>query len=155
MAIKYNFKKSNQKTISDKYISEPIQRFLTNSTMSGLLLFGSAFIAIVLANSPWGESYYYFWENRVSIGFGDHMLSKTLHHWINDGLMAIFFFVVGLELKREIIAGELRTFKNAVVPLVAAVGGMIIPAAIFLGFNHDPEFAKGWGVPMATDIAFA
>jgi Na+:H+ antiporter, NhaA family len=155
MAIKYTFKNSKRKSFSDKYLSDPIQRFLSNSTMSGILLFVSALIAILLANSPWAEEYHHIWEYKFSIGFSDNLLSKTLHHWINDGLMAIFFFVVGLELKREIIAGELREFKKAVVPLVAAIGGMLLPALIYMAFNVNTDYSTGWGIPMATDIAFA
>ncbi len=155
MAFKYTFKKAIQQSISDKYIAEPMQRFLSNSSMSGILLFASAVLALILANSPMSEQYHDFWKQKFSIGFGERALSKTLHHWINDGLMAIFFFVVGLELKKEIIAGELREFKKAVVPLVGAIGGMVLPASIYLFFTHNTDYSAGWGIPMATDIAFA
>jgi NhaA family Na+:H+ antiporter len=144
-----------QKDLIDRWLVDPMQRFLKNSSMSGIVLFSAALIALILSNSPWAEPFHHFWEINFSIGFGDHQLSKTLHHWINDGLMAVFFFVVGLELKREIIGGELSNPRNAILPVVAAVGGMVVPAVIFLVINPSGEAAKGWGIPMATDIAFA
>src|SRR5690606_35911487 len=109
----------------DKWIIDPINRFINNSTMSGVVLFSSAFLAIILSNSPWGEQFHQLWEYEFSVGFDGNYITKSLHHWINDGLMAIFFFVVGLELKREIVAGELRSPKNAIFPIVAALGGML------------------------------
>lgn len=136
-------------------IMNPILGFIHKSSTSGILLFASAFIAILLSNSPWSESFHHIWETEFSIGFNGKMLTKSLHHWINDGLMAVFFFVVGLELKREILAGELSTPSKAVLPIVAAAGGMIFPALIYLFFNPDGDAASGWGIPMATDIAFA
>lgn len=139
----------------DKYILDPMGRFLSNSTMSGIVLFSSALLAIILSNSPWSGAFHHFWETPVSIGFGEHQLSKSIHHWINDGLMAVFFFVVGLELKREIISGELSNPKAAVMPVAAAAGGMIIPAVIYFFLNQSGETTGGWGIPMATDIAFA
>jgi NhaA family Na+:H+ antiporter len=123
--------------------------------MSGIMLFSSALIALILANSPWSETYHHFWETPFTIGFGEHVLTKSLHHWINDGLMAVFFFVVGLELKREIVAGELSDPKNAILPVSAAIAGMMVPAAIFTWFNFGEASVSGWGIPMATDIAFA
>jgi len=139
----------------DKWIIDPMKRFMSNSSMSGIILFSSAALALILSNSPWKEEFHHFWEIEVSIGFGDALLSKSLHHWINDGLMAIFFFVVGLELKREIIAGELRNPKNAILPLGAAIGGMAVPALVYILINPIGEAQDGWGIPMATDIAFA
>lgn len=139
----------------DRWVIEPMKDFINNSTTSGIILFSSAAIALILANSPWSDAYHNFWHNSFSIGFGDHVLTKSLHHWINDGLMAIFFFVVGLELKREIIGGELSNPKNAISPLVAAVGGMLFPALIYVFFNSSGVSLDGWGIPMATDIAFA
>ncbi len=139
----------------DKWILEPINQFIGKSTTSGIILFASAFIAIIIANSPLAESFHHFWEIRFSIGFDGASVSKTLHHWINDGLMAVFFFVVGLELKREIVAGKLSRLSDALFPIVAALGGMIVPALIFFSLNPSGEAAKGWGIPMATDIAFA
>lgn len=140
----------------DKWIIDPIKRFMNNSVMSGIILFASAFLALVISNSPLADEFHHLWEIEFSIGFGDFLLSKSLHHWINDGLMAVFFFVIGLELKREMIAGELSNPKNAVLPLAAAVGGMVVPAAIYMLFNFSSaETTSGWGIPMATDIAFA
>lgn len=145
----------SNKTPVERWILEPIQRFIANSTMSGIVLFSSALLALILANSPWSQEFHQLWEHEFSIGYDGNYISKSLHHWINDGLMAIFFFVVGLELKREIVAGELKNPKNALLPLVAALGGMALPALIYLFFNSSSETASGWGIPMATDIAFA
>ena len=139
----------------DRWVIEPIRDFMNNSSTSGIILFSSAAIALILANSPWSEEYHHFWQISFSIGFGDHVLTKSLHHWINDGLMAVFFFVVGLELKREIIGGQLSNPKNAILPIVAAIGGMVFPALIYTFFNSSGPTLDGWGIPMATDIAFA
>ena len=136
-------------------IMKPFLRFIHKSSTSGIVLFASAFVAIILSNSPWSESFHHIWETEFSIGFNGRMLSKSLHHWINDGLMAVFFFVVGLELKREIMAGELSTPSKAALPIAAAAGGMIFPALIYIFFNPEGDAASGWGIPMATDIAFA
>nr|WP_321411584.1 Na+/H+ antiporter NhaA [uncultured Allomuricauda sp.] len=139
----------------DKYLLIPVNRFISNSTTSGILLFASAIIALILANSPLKDAYHHFWENTFTIGFGDFTVSKSLHHWINDGLMSVFFFVVGLELKREIMAGELSKPKDAILPIFAALGGMVVPALLYYLFNLTGEASNGWGIPMATDIAFA
>lgn len=139
----------------DKILIIPITRFINNSTTSGILLFASAVIALILANSPLKEVYHHFWENTFTIGFSDFVVSKSLHHWINDGLMSIFFFVIGLELKREIMAGELSKPKDAILPVFAGLGGMAIPALLYLLWNSTGETSAGWGIPMATDIAFA
>lgn len=139
----------------DKILIIPITRFINNSTTSGIILFVSAILALILANSPLKESYHHFWENTFTIGFSDFVMSKSLHHWINDGLMSIFFFVIGLELKREIMAGELSKPKDAILPIFSGLGGMVIPALFYLLFNSSGETSAGWGIPMATDIAFA
>ena len=139
----------------DKILILPLMRFINNSTTSGILLFATAVIALFLANSPFQEAYHHFWENSFSIGFNDFVVSKSLHHWINDGLMSIFFFVIGLELKREIMAGELSRPKDAILPILAGLGGMVVPALLYLLVNSNGETASGWGIPMATDIAFA
>jgi len=144
-----------KKSPVEKWVVNPIQRFINNSSTSGIVLFLSATLAMLVANSTWGEAYHHFWHKEFSIGFSDFMLTKDLHHWINDGLMAAFFFVVGLELKREILAGELRDPKKAAMPIIAAIGGMIVPALIYHLFNMSGPTAHGWGIPMATDIAFA
>lgn len=123
--------------------------------LTGVLLIAAALLAILLANSSFSDSYFHFWETRVNVQVADFKLSKNLHHWINDGLMAIFFFVIGLELKKEFIAGDLANPKNAIAPIGAAVGGMAAPALIFLYFNQNTPTVDGWGIPMATDIAFS
>lgn len=139
----------------DKYLLIPMNRFISNSTTSGILLFASAIIALILANSPFKDAYHHFWEHTFTIGFSDFIVSKSLHHWINDGLMSVFFFVIGLELKREIMAGELSKPKDAILPIFAGLGGMVVPALLYLLWNSTGEASNGWGIPMATDIAFA
>lgn len=137
-------------------LSESFNAFLKGSTSGGIVLLLCTAAAMLWANSPWSESYTAVWEQHVSLSFGEASLSKTLLHWINDGLMVIFFFFVGLEIKREILVGELSSFKKSFLPLIAALGGMIGPALIYLLFNAgDLETSNGWGIPMATDIAFA
>lgn len=137
-------------------ISKPIQSFIAQEKSGGIVLGISVVLALILANSAWADSYHHFLEN--SFGFqwnGKSYFDFNLHHWINDGLMAIFFFVVGLELKREIVGGELANPRKAMLPIAAALGGMAVPAAIYLLFNPSGEAHSGWGIPMATDIAFA
>lgn len=136
-------------------ILRPALRFFELEQSSGLLLIAVAVIAIVWANSPWAAAYFSIWESKVGFGFGSFRIEKDFLHWINDGLMAVFFFVVGLEIKRELLIGELSSVKNAVLPAVAALGGMVFPALIYYSLNTSGEAAKGWGIPMATDIAFA
>src|SRR5690606_35140420 len=107
-------------------------------------------------NSPLSSAYFHFFEHKFGFSFdGNNYLEYNLHHWINDGLMAIFFFVVGLELKRELVAGELSNPRKAMLPMIAAAGGMIVPALIYFSLNPTGEVSKGWGIPMATDIAYA
>src|SRR5690606_37545 len=108
----------------------------------------------IWSNSQYSESYHDLWKMHFTIGLNEFKIDKSLHHWINDGLMAIFFFVIGLEIKREVMAGELSGFKKAALPAAAAVGGMIFPALIYTLFNFNTNAESGWGVPMATDIAF-
>ncbi|OHB30407.1 MAG: Na+/H+ antiporter NhaA [Desulfuromonadaceae bacterium GWC2_58_13] len=134
---------------------QPFEDFFKRQASGGLVLIGATVLALVLANSPAAPYYHAFWETKLTIGFDNFGLSHSLHHWINDGLMAIFFFVVGLELKRELLAGELASPRKAALPIAAAVGGMLVPALIFLAINPGPPEADGWGIPMATDIAFA
>ena len=136
-------------------ILTPFEEFIHRQTTSGLLLMGMAVLALVLANGPLAEIYHHIIHTYSSIGVGEWKLKMTLHHWINDGLMALFFFVVGLELKREIVVGELSNPRNAVMPIAAAVGGMVVPALIYFVLNPQGDAAAGWGIPMATDIAFA
>jgi len=133
----------------------PLEEFIHRQTTSGVLLMFCAILAIYIANSPWNEAYHHLLELPFTVGFPGFQLSKSLHHWINDGLMAIFFFVVGLELKREILVGELADIKLAILPIVAAIGGMVVPVLIYISINPEGHAFNGWGVPMATDIAFA
>lgn len=140
----------------DKWIINPVNRFISNSSTGGIVLMISAGVAVIWANSPWAHWYHELWEYKISFGLTDEfLLDMTLHHWINDGLMAVFFFVIGLELKREIVAGELSSPKNAILPVTAGIGGMIFPALIYTFFNWGLDSMNGWGIPMATDLAFA
>lgn len=134
---------------------KPIDQFTHTASGSGIVLLVMTAIALALANTGFADDYFHLLETPLSIGAGDAVISKTILHWISDGLMAIFFFHVGLEIKRELISGELSTLKNAALPLFAALGGMIVPALIFALFNAGTPNAAGWGIPMATDIAFA
>lgn len=138
----------------DKILTS-FEEFIHRQTTSGLLLMGTAILALFLANGPLAEPYKQIVHSYISIGAGDWELKMTLHHWINDGLMVLFFFVVGLELKRELLVGELAELRHAVLPIAAAVGGMVVPAAIYYAINPSGDAALGWGIPMATDIAFA
>lgn len=130
--------------------------FLHNESTGGIILLLCAIIAVLAANSESLSFLHGFWEKEVGFTFGEFSLKMSIHHWVNDGLMAIFFFVVGLEIKREMLVGELSSFKHASLPVFAAIGGMITPALIYSFFNaSDPVTGNGWGIPMATDIAFA
>lgn len=133
----------------------PVERFLAIEAASGILLLFAAAVALLWANSPWRESYAALWHTHVGFSAGPVAFERSLHFWINDGLMTIFFFVVGLEIRREIHRGELSQPRRAALPLAAALGGMLVPAALFLAFNAGRSTASGWGIPMATDIAFA
>lgn len=132
----------------------PFVRFARLEAAGGLVLLFSTAAALLWANSPWVQSYDHFWHLYLSIGLGSAALKESLLHFINDGLMAVFFFFVGLEIKHELLAGELSTLKRAAFPLAAAVGGSITPAAIFLMIAHGTPAQGGWGIPVATDIAF-
>lgn len=133
----------------------PFEEFIHQESTSGLLLMVCTVIALAIVNFGYLGDYQHLLHTPVSIGFGDLVLEQSLHHWINDGLMALFFFVVGLEIKREIIVGELSDLSKASLPIIAAIGGMIVPALLYFLINSDPETRSGWGIPMATDIAFA
>ncbi len=138
-----------------KAIKNPFDRFFSIEASGGILLLIATLLALIWANSPWKENYHHLWETHLSFDVGTFHLSKSFHHWINDGLMAIFFFVVGLEIKREILVGELSSVKKSSLPIAAAIGGMVIPALLYTMMNESPDTATGWGVPMATDIAFS
>jgi Na+:H+ antiporter, NhaA family len=137
----------------DRFL-QPLNRFIAHESTAGLLLFVSALIALVWANSPFSATYFHLWEYEFAVRLAGYTVANSLHHWINDGLMAMFFFVVGLELKREIMAGELSAPRQALLPLAAAVGGMLVPTLIFVALNPSQPNVTGWGIPMATDIAF-
>jgi NhaA family Na+:H+ antiporter len=136
-------------------IVRPFQQFADRASSSGILLIAAAIVALVWANSPWGDSYAAFWGTKLSIGSSNFSIEEDLTHWINDWLMAVFFLVVGLEIKREILVGELSSPRQAALPIAAAIGGAVLPALIYLAINFGTEGAAGWGIPMATDIAFA
>src|SRR5690554_2776993 len=147
---------NEQKTYPIDKLTHPIQKFIQNEKAGGIVLGISVIIALILANSPLSEAYHHFFEHKFGFQFdGKSYLEYSIHHWINDGLMAIFFFVVGLELKREIVGGELSNPRKALLPIGAAMGGMLIPAAIYFLLNPSGEMSNGWGIPMAADIAFA
>ena len=138
----------------DKILT-PFEEFIHRQTTSGLLLMAMAVISLILANGPLADAYLHVIHTPISLKIGSWTLEMSLHHWINDALMALFFFVVGLELKRELLVGELAKLRNATLPIAAAIGGMVVPALIYLAINPAGDAALGWGVPMATDIAFA
>lgn len=136
-------------------ILRPFQNFMQEESSSGIVLLACTVAALVLSNSPLSAAYHEFWELEFSLRFAEYEVTESLHDWINDGLMAMFFFFVGLEMKREIIGGELSDFRNALLPLAAALGGMVLPALIYVAINYHSPGEGGWGIPMATDIAFA
>ena len=138
-----------------KKVSTPFEHFIHAQTTTGLILMFMTVLALILANTPLTESYSHFFHTKVNLTIGTWELSNTIHHWINDGLMAIFFFIIGLEIKREILVGELSNIKVAILPIIAAIGGMVFPALIYFAINNGGVGQSGWGIPMATDIAFA
>ena len=136
-------------------LMRPIQAFTRLEAAGGILLIACTIVALVWANSPWAASYFHLWHINLTFGFGGAQLSEELHFWINDGLMAVFFLLVGLEIKREALVGELASFKKAALPIAAALGGLLLPAGLYALLNRGGPGAAGWGIPMATDIAFA
>jgi NhaA family Na+:H+ antiporter len=133
----------------------PVQRFIHTETTSGIVLLAATVLALLWANSPWSASYERFWNSTVALQLGGWGISHSVREWINDALMVVFFFVVGLEVKRELVHGELSDGRSASLPVVCAVGGMLVPAVLYSLFNHGSPGGRGWGIPMATDIAFA
>ena len=121
----------------------------------GIALFGAAILAFALANSPWSAEFLALWTTPVTLGFGGAQVQASLRQVIDDGLMTVFFFVVGMEIKRELVEGELRSVRQALLPAIAATGGVILPALIFFALNRGTPGEKGWAIPMATDIAFS
>ncbi|WP_435770320.1 Na+/H+ antiporter NhaA [Nocardioides sp. SYSU DS0651] len=149
-------------TASDKalarYVARPLREFLHIEAAGSLLLLAATVAALLWVNLPfdgWAEGYDEFWHTHISLHIGGLEIDETLQHWVNDGLMAIFFFVVGLEIKYELVHGDLRNPRTAALPIVAALGGMLVPAAIYLAIAGGGDTGRGWGIPMATDIAFA
>ena len=138
-----------------RIILTPFQKFVKIESLSGVLLFSATLIAMIWANSGFSESYNALWQYKIGIGSETFQLTKPLILWINDGLMALFFFLIGLEIKRELLIGELNGLRKAMFPLFAAIGGMIFPLMLFLFLNDSPQTSQGWGIPMATDSAFA
>lgn len=137
------------------FIKEPLEKFIRLEASSSIILFAATVSALILANSPLSDSFLEFWNNKITISIPGFELSKPVLKWINDGLMAVFFFLIGLEIKREIVNGELSQFKKASLPVFAAVGGMIFPALLFTTLNYGQPGSQGWGIPMAADIAFS
>ena len=133
----------------------PVLAFLRLEQLGSIVLLAATVAALIWANSPWDESYFHFLETELAIDLNILSIRESVEGWVNDGLLAIFFFVVGLEIKRELIHGELSSLRKAALPGVAALGGMIVPAVIYAGFNATGEGSSGWGIPVATDIAFA
>lgn len=137
-----------------RLLIRPFQEFVAMEVSSGALLLAATAVAVLCLNSSLGHHYESILNTPVNLGVGPYSLNRTLHFWINDGLMSVFFFVVGLEIKREMLVGELASFRRAILPVAAAVGGMLVPAAVYAYFNWGTPAEKGWGIPMATDIAF-
>jgi len=136
-------------------LARPVEKFLHVEASSGILLLVTAVIAVFWANSPWASIYEHLLHTPISVGFGNFIFTRTVHFWINEILMVFFFFVVGLEVRRELFEGQLSTPRRAALPVAAALGGMLVPAAIYISLNVGSSAVRGWGVPMATDIAFA
>ncbi|MCD6390365.1 MAG: Na+/H+ antiporter NhaA [Desulfobulbaceae bacterium] len=140
---------------SFKKIFHPMEEFVHDEASGGLLLMACAVLAMVMANTGLATIYEGILHTRLTVNLGEYAVSHTVHHWINDGLMALFFFVVGLEIKREVLVGELADFRQAALPIAAAIGGVVVPALLFFILNRSGDAANGWAIPMATDIAFA
>src|SRR5215469_11431266 len=155
MAIPYRTYGAMQMKLRESLITRtlvmPIQEFIHIQGISSVVLLGAAIIALIWANSPWQDSYHHIWEMELQLG----RLQLPIHTWINDALMALFFFLVGMEIKHEIVHGELSDIRKASLPIVGALGGMIVPALLYLALNYGRHGQHGWGVPMATDIAFS
>jgi Na+:H+ antiporter, NhaA family len=154
MANKAAARRPSPKAVVAKALS-PVQDFIRTESASGVILIAAAALAFAWANSPWAASYFAILDVRFAVSFGAWSLDKPLLLWVNDLLMALFFFVIGLEIKREILVGELAGWQRAALPAAGALGGMLVPAVIYVAFNPGEPAIRGWGVPMATDIAFA
>jgi NhaA family Na+:H+ antiporter len=135
-------------------ITSPFVRFAKMEAAGGIVLLASTIAALIWSNSPWAHSYHDLLETKLTVGFGSFVVTENRHHWINDGLMSLFFFLVGLEIKREFLIGELSTLRRAAFPFIAALGGVIAPAVIYISIAHGAQFSRGWAIPISTDIAF-
>jgi Na+/H+ antiporter NhaA len=144
-----------EQTVRLRRLATPLREFIATENSSAVILLAATIVALAWANSPWSESYEQVWNTQLAIRFGNGELSLDLRHWINDGLMAFFFFVVGLEIRRELDMGELRERKRVATPVIAAIGGMVVPALIYLSLNAGEATMRGWGIVMGTDTAFA
>ena len=140
---------------SSSDLRDMFSRFVRSEAAGSVVLLAATIVALVWANSRWAASYESLQHLKLGVSLGDRTFALSLHHWVNDGLMTLFFFVVGLEIKREIVLGQLSSFGGAILPVVAAVGGIAVPALLYTALNAGGPGARGWGVPMATDIAFA
>src|ERR1700761_8845041 len=136
-------------------ITSPFMRFARMEAAGGIVLLSSTLLALAWANSSWHHSYHEMLQSPLTVGVGHFAITENRHEWINDGLMSLFFFLVGLEIKREILVGELSSLRRAAFPFVAALGGMVVPAMIYLAVTRGTGAQQGWAVPIATDIAFA
>lgn len=143
------------KNLHPKRVAGILETFLKDESLGGKLILVAALVSLIVVNSPFKDEFERFWHTALSIGFGEWSFSLDLKHWVNEGLMALFFLVVGLEIKREFVKGELRNKKAAILPIGAAVGGMLVPAFFYFIFNMNGNAVEGWGIPIATDIAFA
>ena len=139
----------------ESIVLDPIRAFTRLQAAGGIVLFGGALVAFVLANSPWHAEFERLWTTPVEVRFGPLGFQASLRQFIDDGLMTIFFFVVGMEVKRELVEGELRTLRQALLPAIGATGGVLLPAMIYFAFNRGTSGERGWAIPMATDIAFS
>ena len=138
-----------------KRVATLFDTFLKDESIGGKLILVAALLSLIVVNSPLSDEFNSFWHTQLSLGLGSWGLTLDLRHWVNEGLMAFFFLVVGLEIKRELVKGELKDKKTAILPIGAAIGGMLVPAVIYLLFNFNTQAMQGWGIPIATDIAFA
>ena len=147
---------NSERSVPTRFV-RPFVRFTQISASSGIVLLVASVAALIWANGPFGDTYEQFWGTHIEINLGPLHFDESLKHFVNDGLMAIFFFVVGLEIKRELVVGDLKDRKQAALPAIAALGGMVVPALIFIAFvaGEGGEASRGWGIPMATDIAFS
>ncbi len=141
--------------LAHRWFRQPIVDFFETEASGGIILILATAVALLWANSPWRDAYHDLWHAHAGLSFGNRGLDLSLHHWINDGLMAVFFFYVGLEIKRELLTGELASWRKAALPAMGALGGMLVPAGLYALVNAGGDGAAGWGIPMATDIAFA